>query len=122
MCQEETCEKKAKQMSHMMDVGVSPCSDFYRYTCGGWLKKHYIPPDKGSWTIDSEIIKSRDKNIKKLLESSIRNRREDSAERKMKVLYQKCMDLEYENGNSLQPLRSMVRRLGGWAIDSKYTA
>jgi len=29
-----------------MDPTASPCVDFYRYSCGGWIKNNPIPPDQ----------------------------------------------------------------------------
>src|SRR5258708_15633127 len=33
-----------------MDRSVDPCTDFYTYSCGGWMKKNPIPPDQSSWS------------------------------------------------------------------------
>src|SRR6476660_9349079 len=33
-----------------IDSSVDPCTDFFAYSCGGWLKKNPIPPDKTSWS------------------------------------------------------------------------
>ena len=33
-----------------IDTSVDPCTDFFAYSCGGWLKKNPIPPDKTSWS------------------------------------------------------------------------
>ena len=34
-----------------MDRTVDPCNDFYRYTCGGWIKKNPIPSDQARWDV-----------------------------------------------------------------------
>ena len=32
-----------------MDRAVDPCTDFYRYSCGSWIKNNPIPPDQACW-------------------------------------------------------------------------
>jgi len=38
-----------------MDRSVDPCTDFFRYSCGDWLKKNPIPPDQASWDVYSKL-------------------------------------------------------------------
>ncbi len=38
-----------------MDRSVDPCTDFYRYSCGEWIKKNPIPPDQSSWDVYGKL-------------------------------------------------------------------
>jgi putative endopeptidase len=38
-----------------MDPSVDPCADFYRYTCGGWIKKNPIPADQAVWNVYAKL-------------------------------------------------------------------
>lgn len=38
-----------------MDRTVDPCTDFYRYSCGTWIKKNPIPPDQSSWDVYGKL-------------------------------------------------------------------
>jgi len=38
-----------------MDRSVDPCTDFYHYTCGGWIKKNPIPSDQARWDVYAKL-------------------------------------------------------------------
>ncbi|HEY6341214.1 MAG TPA: M13 family metallopeptidase [Bryobacteraceae bacterium] len=38
-----------------MDRSANPCTDFYRYSCGGWIKKNPIPPDQSRWDVYQKL-------------------------------------------------------------------
>jgi endothelin-converting enzyme/putative endopeptidase len=38
-----------------MDRSVAPCTDFFRYACGGWIRKNPIPPDQSHWDVYSKL-------------------------------------------------------------------
>ena len=38
-----------------MDRSVDPCNNFYRYTCGGWIKNNPIPSDQARWDVYAKL-------------------------------------------------------------------
>jgi endothelin-converting enzyme/putative endopeptidase len=38
-----------------MDRTVDACTDFYKYSCGGWQKNNPIPADQGSWNVYAKL-------------------------------------------------------------------
>ncbi|HEY7334658.1 MAG TPA: M13 family metallopeptidase [Bryobacteraceae bacterium] len=38
-----------------MDRSADPCTDFYRYSCGAWIKKNPIPPDQSRWDVYAKL-------------------------------------------------------------------
>jgi putative endopeptidase len=76
-----------------MDTSVDPCVDLYHYSCGGWIRKNPIPPDKASWSV---YAKMEDENAR-LLWGILKTSAEPSASRtpaqqKVGDYFAACMD------------------------------
>ena len=99
-----------------MKKTLDPCEDFYQYVCGGWFDTNTIPATQSSWSIDSVIIRERDQKLRGILESPIENYHRDSAEKKIKLMYQTCMDVDTIDNEGVQPLMAAITSFGGWAV------
>ena len=47
-----------------MDTKADPCTDFYQYSCGGWVEKTAIPDSRISFSTFSELSTRNKQTIK----------------------------------------------------------
>ena len=122
MCLRTECIAKASTTLNMIDFTADPCVDFYQYACGGWFKKNSIPAIQTAWNTNSEAIRQKDELLKNALESPVENNNPESAERKVKELFAKCVDSDAIENQDIGPLMGFINEAGGWAISGERNA
>jgi putative endopeptidase len=55
------------------DTATSPCTDFFQYANGGWLKSNPIPADNSHWNIDDELRERTNNVLREILEDAAQN-------------------------------------------------
>ena len=73
-----------------IDRSADACTDFYQFTCGGWIAKNPIPPDRSSWGVAEELIERNNEILKGILERAASGR--DADEKQIGDYYASCMD------------------------------
>ncbi len=76
-----------------MDRSVDPCTDFFRYSCGAWIKKNPIPPDEARWDVYSKLAYDNELFLWGILDEAAKKTEGRSAvEQKIGDYFHACMD------------------------------
>ncbi|XP_076323660.1 neprilysin-1-like isoform X2 [Tachypleus tridentatus] len=103
-----------------MNQSVDPCSDFYTYSCGGWINKAVIPDSaKDSiYDVRKKLEFQTTHRLKALLDGiSLTN--PSSAVTQMKKMYTSCLKMDDNIVNGVTTLKKMLNDVGGWPLLSK---
>src|SRR5579864_1575296 len=95
-----------------MDTSVDPCSDFFTYSCGSWIKENPIPPDQTSWSVYSKLEDDNKSILREILESSaLPAGRRDALTQKIGDYYAACMDEKAINDAAIKPLQPLLNEI-----------
>ncbi|CAG9829204.1 unnamed protein product [Diabrotica balteata] len=132
---------QSKIMKKFMNPQVDPCVDFYEYACGNWKNYYSIPPDRSTYDIFEMVRENLDQALKMLLtekaEKSSKNpyfltksfiekdflpHQPTDAIVKVRLFYQSCMNENILKKRGDEPLKKILKELGGWPIlETKWT-
>lgn len=90
LCLTDECITISSSIINALDRKVAPCTDFYKYACGGWIKNNPIPDGRSAWGTFSKLTQDNQLVLKNIIEDSKNNF--SGAELKAKMYYDACMD------------------------------
>ena len=97
-----------------MDQSVDPCTDFYTYSCGGWMKKNPVPPDQSSWSAYGKLQDENTAQLRGILEAAaLPDPKRNAANQKIGDYYAACMDEKAVDAAGLKPLQPYLAEIDG---------
>ncbi len=96
-----------------LDTTADPCTDFFRYACGGWVDHTEIPADQSRWVRSFNVLQESNKEtLHKLLEATVAGQPPAGMlyPKAVGVYYASCMN-EPKLETSLPELKAELTRL-----------
>ncbi len=76
-----------------LDRSANPCEDFYRFSCGGWIKRNPIPADQSRWDVYGKMTEENERYLWGLLIDAAKpETQRTSAQKKIGDYFGACMD------------------------------
>src|SRR6267154_1255350 len=99
-----------------MDRSVDPCVDFFKYSCGGWMKNNPIPADQSSWDTYSKMQDENLGRLRTILETaSSPDPKRNAATQKIGDYYASCIDEKAIESKVSEPMKLDLDRIAGIA-------
>jgi endothelin-converting enzyme/putative endopeptidase len=103
-----------------IDKSTEPCTDFYQYACGNWLKNSAIPADQSEWISFNEIYERNLITLRGILEkAAVESPARTPVEQKIGDYYSACVDEKAADTKGLDPLKPELDRIA--AVKDKAT-
>ncbi len=98
----------------MVDSAVSPCVNFFKYSCQKWMTANPIPSDQPAWSHGAKLALWNQSVLHEVLDQAAAGGAKRSAvEQKIGDYYGSCMDEKALNAKGFGPLKPELARIDG---------
>ena len=96
-----------------LDRSVSPCTDFFKFADGGWIKDHPIPAQYPAWGTFEILNDRNEQHLKEILEKAAADKSAKAGSNWQKIgdYYASCMDMRAIDHAGLTPLDPELQRI-----------
>jgi endothelin-converting enzyme/putative endopeptidase len=104
--------KASDSILDTVDKTQNPCTDFFQYACGTWLKNNEIPSDQARWGAFVELFERNRVVLRGILEKVSNNDpQRDAIDQKIGDFYDACMDEKAVDAKGAAPLKPSLDRI-----------
>ncbi|XP_040103233.1 neprilysin isoform X1 [Oryx dammah] len=114
ICKSSECIKSAARLIQNMDATVEPCADFFKYACGGWLKRNVIPETSSRYS-NFDILRD---ELEVVLKDVLQEPKTEDiiAVQKAKMLYRSCINETAIESRGGEPLLRLLPDIYDWPV------
>jgi putative endopeptidase len=105
-----------------MDTTADPCSDFYQYACGNWLKNNPIPADQVSWGRSFSLLRERNRYLLWQQLDAAATKPVSDLQKQYGDFFAACMNTDLVEKKGLGPLEPAFQRIAALDDTRKLSA
>ena len=105
-----------------LDRSISPCVDFYKFSCGGWQKNNPIPADQATWSVYGKLANENRQFLWGILRDDAAATKRTPVQQKIGDYFAACMDTAAIDKRGLTPLEPGLARIDALTTRPKLIA
>ena len=94
-----------------LDRSVDPCTDFYKFSCGGWQKNNPIPADQSAWSVYAKLGNENEQFLWGILEADAKAKDRTPIQQKVGDYFAACMNTAAIDALGAKPIQPELARI-----------
>jgi putative endopeptidase len=105
-----------------IDKTADPCTDFYQYSCGNWVKNNPVPGDQTRWARSFSLLAERNRYLLWQELDAASKAPKTPLEKKYGDAYASCMNTDLVETKGLAPINPALSKIAAFSDPKKLAA